>query len=274
MKTWLITGISRGFGLALAKAALARGDTVIGTVRGEAPAIESGQGSLHVLKLDVSDRDKVREQVARAIELAGGHMDVVVNNAGFGLVGAIEEATPDEVEKIFAVNFFGTLNVIQAALPFLRQQKGGHIINITSIAGHAPGTAAGIYAAAKHAVEGLSKCLSQEVAPFGIKVTAIAPGAFRTDFASDHSLMRSTATEGIYTETVDQMRKAFDNMAGNQIGDPAKAAQAILRVVDSNDPPVHLLLGADALQRARVKYDALRADMKAWEGVTLDTACD
>jgi NAD(P)-dependent dehydrogenase (short-subunit alcohol dehydrogenase family) len=271
MKSWLITGISRGLGLALAEAALARGDTVVGTVRGSVPSIAEGNGTLHVLKLDVTERVEIVATVDEAFVLADGKIDIVVNNAGFGLLGAIEEATADEVAKVFAANFLGTLNVIQAALPHLRVQKCGHIINITSIAGHAPGTGAGIYAAAKHAVEGLSKCLSQEVAPFGIKVTAVAPGAFRTDFASDHSLLRSKAAVGIWVETVDSTRSAFDKMHGNQLGDPKLAAQAMLKLADADNPPLHLFLGSDALNRARAKFDAFVTEVDSWHDVTLST---
>jgi len=271
MKHWFITGISRGLGRALAEAAMARGDTVVGTVRDLADAPPAGPGALHLLILDVSDRAAVGAAVDRAFALAGGRIDVVVNNAGFGLLGAIEEATPEEVDAVFATNFHGTLHVVQAALPRLRAQSGGHIINITSIAGHAPGTGAGLYAAAKHAVEGLTKCLAQEVAPFGIKVTAVAPGTFRTDFASDRTLLRSAPAAGVWTETVDKVRDAFGKLHGHQPGDPARAAQVILRVVDAPDPPLHLLLGSDALGRAQAKFAAVAAEVDAWAGVSAST---
>ena len=175
------------------------------------------------------------------------------------------------MERIFATNFHGTLHVIQAALPYLRAQRGGHILNITSIAGHAPGTGAGIYAAAKHAVEGLSKCLAQEVAPFGIKVTAVAPGTFRTDFASDRALLRSAPAADVWADTVDKVREAFGRLHGHQPGDPARAAQALLRVVDVADPPLHLLLGSDALARAQAKFAAVAAEVDAWAEVSRST---
>jgi NAD(P)-dependent dehydrogenase (short-subunit alcohol dehydrogenase family) len=173
MKTWFITGISRGLGKTLAEAALARGDTVIGTVREGAPDISPGRGTLHVLTLDVADADAIAPAVAEAFAKTA-RVDVLVNNAGYGLLGAIEEASDAEVARLFDVNVFGPFRLIRAALPRLRQQGSGHIVNITSIAGRAPMASPGMYAAAKSAVEGLSQSLGQEVAPFGLKVTAIA----------------------------------------------------------------------------------------------------
>lgn len=270
MKTWFITGISRGFGKALAEAALVRGDVVIGTVREGVPDVEASSGRLHVLPLEVTDNEAVKAAVARAFDL-GGTVDVIVNNAGFGLLGAVEEASADEIKRVFDVNFFGPLNVIKAALPRLRAQGSGHIVNITSIAGRAPGAGSGIYAAAKHALEGLSSSLIQEVGPLGIKVTTIAPGAFRTDFLSDHSIRKSQALEGVYGDSVDKARLAFGRMAGNQAGDPARAAAAIIEVVEAERPPLHLLLGSDALGRARGKLEAVIDEIGRWEKVTQNT---
>lgn len=270
MKTWLITGISRGLGLSLARAALARGDRVIGTVREGAPPIEAAPDQLHVLTLDMRDRDAVSEAVRQAFAIAGT-IDVVVNNAGFGLVGAVGEASREEIASVFDVNFFGPLELIQAALPFLRAQGSGHIINITSIAGRAPGMGAGIYAAAKHALEGLSKALAQEVAPQGIKVTTVAPGVFRTDFFTDHSIRTSSAQTDAWTDSVDKMRFAYKSASGRQPGDPDKAAQAMLTLVDAENPPVHLLLGSDALKRDRAKIAETLAEMDQWEAITTST---
>ena len=271
MTTWFITGIGRGLGQSLAEAALARGDTVIGTVRSGQPALAAGQGVLHVLPLEITDADSVKATVARAFALAG-KIDVIVNNAGYGLLGAIEEATDAEVARLYAVNVFGPFQIIRAALPHLRAQGSGHIINVTSIAGRAPMASSGLYAGAKFAMEGLSAALAQEVAPFGITVTAVAPGAFRTDFLSDHSIRRSTAdSANPYAETVGKALNYMDSMAGKQIGDPARAAEAIIALVDSPNPPLHLLLGSDALRRARAKLDATIAEINAWEAVTRST---
>ncbi len=186
MKTWFITGISRGLGLAIAKAALARGDTVVGTVREARPALEAPAGKLHVLTLDMADGAAVTAAVKQAFTLAG-RIDVIVNNAGYGLLGALESSSEAEVARLFAVDVFAPINVIRASLPYLRKQGSGHIINVTSIAGRAPNAGSAAYAGAKSALEAISQSLFQEVSPLGIKVTALAPGAFRTDFLSTHS---------------------------------------------------------------------------------------
>jgi NAD(P)-dependent dehydrogenase (short-subunit alcohol dehydrogenase family) len=269
MKTWFITGISRGLGKALAEAALARGDTVIGTVREGAPDIALGRGTLHVLTLDVADAVAIAPAVAEAFAKTA-RVDVLVNNAGYGLLGAIEEASDTEVARLFDVNVFGPFRLIRAALPRLRQQGSGHIVNITSIAGRAPMASSGMYAAAKSAVEGLSQSLGQEVAPFGLKVTAIAPGGFRTDFLTDHSVRRSQIADA-YVDSVGKSLAYLDAMAGRQIGDPARAAAAILTLVDAPEPPLHLLLGSDALRRGREKLDAVIEEIDRWKDLTRST---
>ena len=271
MKTWFITGVSRGLGKALAEAVLAKGDTVVGTVREGSPSIDHSAGELHVLKFDIADIQGVEAAVAQAFAV-NGRVDVVVNNAGYGLLGAIEEASDDELERLFAVNVFGPFRVIRAALPLLREQGSGHIVNITSIAGRAPMASSGAYAAAKSAMEGLSQSLSQEVAPFGIKVTAVAPGGFRTDFLSNHSVRRSSSQMvSTYAATVGKAIERLDEVAGKQMGDPARAAEAIIAVVQADKAPLHLLLGSDALRRAREKLDAVIDEMDTWEDVTRST---
>jgi len=270
MKNWLITGVSRGFGRALAEAALARGDTVIGTVREGDPRIASGKGSFHCLNLEIQDRAAIDQVVSQAFDLVG-RLDVVVNNAGYGLLSPIENASEPEIARVFAVNVFGPIRLIQAVLPRLRAQRSGHIINITSIAGRAPNAGSGIYAATKAALEGLSDSLIQEVGPLGIKVTAIAPGAFRTDFLSDHSLRKCRAWPDDYAATAGKVIETLGTMDGKQAGDPERAVQSILAVADSNTPPLHLLLGSDALRRAREKLDAVSQEMERWEEVTLST---
>ena len=270
MKTWFITGISRGLGLALAKAALADGDTVIGTVRSGGPDLPAGAGTLHVLTLDLADGAAAEAAVERAFALAG-RVDVIVNNAGYGLLGAVEKAGDADVARLFDVDVFSPFRIIRAALPHLRAQGSGHIVNITSIAGRAPGPGSSLYAAAKHALEGLTVGLAQEVAPLGIKVTAVAPGAFRTDFLSTHSIRKSEAEDAAYAASVGRSAAAFDTMAGKQLGDPDRAAQAILAAVRADNPPLHLLLGSDALQRAQTKLDALIEEMNRWEDVTRST---
>jgi NAD(P)-dependent dehydrogenase (short-subunit alcohol dehydrogenase family) len=269
MNTWFITGISRGFGLELARQLVARGDTVIGTVREGRPDVAPGPGSLHVLTLDVTDRAAVVRVVNEAF--AHGPVDVLVNNSGYGLLGALESASDAEIDRLFATNVFGPIAVIRAALPHLRAQGFGHIVNLSSIAGRAPSPGTSLYAATKFAIEGLSGSLAQELAPFGIKVTAVAPGAFRTDFLSGHSIRKSEDADAGYGASVGQTLGALDAMAGKQIGDPALAAAAMIAAVDADEPPLHLLLGSDALRRARAKLDAVTAEMDRWEAVTLGT---
>lgn len=269
MKTWFITGISRGLGKALAEAALARGDTVIGTVREGRPDIRSGNGMLHVLTLDLTDAGAIAPAVGAAFAKTG-RIDVVVNNAGYGLLGALEEASDAEFQRLFAVNVFAPFAIIRAALPELRRQGSGHIINITSIAGRAPTGSSGLYAATKSALEGLTQSLSQEIAPHGLRATAVAPGAFRTDFLSDHSIRRSQGA-GNYAESVGRSVAHLDAMAGRQIGDPDRAAAALLAVADSAQPPLHLLLGTDALRRAREKLGTVIDEIDRWEGLTRAT---
>ena len=270
MTNWFITGISRGLGKDLAEAALARGDVVVGTTRNGKSAIAASRGTLHVLPLEVGDAPAIESTVAKAFELAGG-LDVIVNNAAYGLLGAIENASDAEMARLFEVNVFGTFRVVRAALPKLRAQGRGHIINITSIAGRAPMAGSGLYAATKSAVEGLSESLAKEVGPLGIKVTAVAPGAFRTDFLSSHSIRKSLPASDAYADSVGQTMSRLDAMAGNQSGDPARAAQALLAIVDVKQPPLLVLLGSDALRRARENLDTLIEEMDRWEEVTRGT---
>jgi len=270
MRTWFITGVSRGLGQALANAALAEGDTVIGTVRGGTPDLATGSGKLHVITLDVADGEATEGTVRQAFVRAG-KIDVIVNNAGYGLLGALEKASDAEARRLFEVDVFAPIRIIRAALPYLRAQRSGHIVNITSIGGRAPGAGAALYAAAKYALEGLSASLAQELRPLGLKVTAVAPGAFRTDFLSAHSIRKSEAEDTAYAASVGRTSAAFDAMAGKQIGDPDRAAQAILAVVRSEDPPLHLLLGTYALRRARDKLDAVIEEIDRWEQVTRGT---
>jgi NAD(P)-dependent dehydrogenase (short-subunit alcohol dehydrogenase family) len=270
MKNWLITGVSRGLGKALAEAALARGDTVIGTVREGDPLIAKGKGVFHRLSLDMRDPKAIEAAASRTLALVD-RLDVVVNNAGHGLLGPIESVSDADMISLFETNVFGPVRLIRAVLPRLRAQRSGHIINVTSIAGRAPNAGSGVYAATKSALEGLSRALSQELAPLEIKVTAIAPGAFRTDFLSDHSIRRTEGGSGDYAASAGKVLVALDNMAGKQIGDPVRAAHSILEVVDSDTPPLHLLLGSDALRREREKLDNLIDEMDRWEAQTRST---
>jgi NAD(P)-dependent dehydrogenase (short-subunit alcohol dehydrogenase family) len=269
MKTWLITGISRGLGLALAKAALADGDNVIGTVRSGTPNLKAAPGKLQVVTVDVADGAAAETAIKQAFA-AAGTIDVIVNNAGYGLLGATEKATDAELTHIFAVDVFAPFRIIRTALPYLRAQGSGHIVNITSVAGRAPAAGYSLYASVKYALEGMSVSLAQELAPFGIKVTAVAPGAFRTDFLSAHSIRKSDA-DNAYAGNIGRITAAFDANDGKQIGDPERGAQAIIAAVKADNPPLHLLLGSDALRRAREKLDAVIEEIDRWEDLTRST---
>jgi NAD(P)-dependent dehydrogenase (short-subunit alcohol dehydrogenase family) len=218
----------------------------------------------------MTDPAAIRATIAKAHALHG-RLDVVVNNAGYGLLGSVEEATEEQVTHLFEVNFHGTRRVVQAVLPFLRQQRSGHILNITSIAGLAPGAGSGFYAASKFAVEGFTQSLAQEVAPLGIKVTLVEPGAFRTDFLSDRSIRNIAQEIADYAPTAGAAQTTLAKMAGHQIGDPLKGAAAIFQIVREPQPPLHLLLGSDALRRTRDKQAQLSADLQRWETLTLGT---
>ena len=271
MKTWFITGIVRGLGRDLAQAALRCGDTVIGTTRdGAAPALTGSRGALHVLRADLADTGVTERAVAEALALSE-RVDVIVNNAGYGLLGAAEAASDAEVARLFEVNVFAPFRLIRGFLPRLRDQGAGHVINITSIAGRAPMASSALYAAAKSKMEGLSHALAQEVAPLGVRVTAVAPGGFRTDFLTPHSIRRSGGMADIYGASVGKALDHLDAIAGRQLGDPRRAAEAILRLADSPEPPVHLLLGSDALRRTRERMAGDAAEMERWEETTRGT---
>lgn len=272
-KVWLITGIARGLGRALAETVLDRGDIVIGTIRNGMPPAELRNENLTVLPLELSSPD----QIAPAVEAASqayGRLDVIVNNAGYGLLGPIEVTSLDEVKHIFAVNFFGPLTLIQAVLPILREQRQGHIVNISSIAGIAPAPGSGIYAATKFALEGLSLSLAQEVAPFGIWVTLVEPGALRTEFLSQRSIKRTAANLDEYAATNGRAMDGLLPRPGQPLGDPAKAAAAIIEAVEADEPPLNLVLGTDALNRAYVRLNRFEEDLASWESVSVSTNLD
>ena len=260
MKTWFITGISRGLGLALAKAVVARGDALIGTVRGAAPDLPA-----KIIELDLADAAAIPAAIDAAFSHTG-RIDVLVNNAGYGLLGALEQATDAEIDRLLAVDLLAPMKLIRAALPRLRAQKQGHIINVTSIAGRAPGAVSAAYAAAKGGLEMLSAALAQELRPLGIHVTAVAPGAFRTDFLEPTSIQKSASADYATANVA-----AFDAMSGKQLGDPGRAARVILDIADSPTPPLHLLLGSDALQRARDKLAATAEEVARYEALTRTT---
>jgi NAD(P)-dependent dehydrogenase (short-subunit alcohol dehydrogenase family) len=269
-KVWFITGISRGFGRELASAAIGQGDFVVGTTRSGESDQESSSGRLAVLALDVTHPQDVASVVAKAWQIHG-YIDIVVNNAGFGLLGAVEEVEESQARQVFETNFFGLLNVVQSALPRLRAQVSGHIINISSIGGFAGFPGYGLYSASKFAVEGLSEALAAELQPLGIHVTIVEPGYFRTNFLSGNSLQRASRVIEAYAATSGKTRDSADERDGQQPGDPALAAKAIITVTRSPHPPLRFILGADAIARVRTKLVQVTKDLEDWESVSLNT---
>lgn len=268
----LITGVSSGFGRALAEAALAAGHTVVGTVRSETAkeAFEALSPQAAIARvLDVTDFERI-DGVVADIEARVGPVDVLVNNAGYGHEGIMEESPLAEMRRQFDVNVFGAVAMMKAVVPFMRERRRGRILNITSMGGHITMPGIAYYCGSKFALEGISETLGKELAPFGIAVTAAAPGSFRTDWAG-RSMTRTPRSIADYDAIFDPIRRAREEKSGRQPGDPAKAARAMLAVIDAEHPPAHLLLGSDALRLVREKWAALEDEIRAWEAVTVST---
>ena len=271
-RVWLITGASRGLGARMAEAALAHGDAVVATARNAADVVKrfGDHPALLGVSLDVTDE----AQAARAVDAAiarFGRIDVLVNNAGFGLLGAVEEATADEVRKLYETNVFGLLNVTRAVLPSMRARRSGHVLNLSSLGGHQSGLGFGLYCSTKFAVEGINQALHKELAPLGIHVTAVEPGYFRTEFLEGNSLTVSPKFIADYEGTSGQVRIAARSISLNQPGDPAKLAQAVIRLVESPKPPMRLPLGTDTLQVIRDHIDELQRETAEWAELAAST---
>ncbi|WP_224369002.1 oxidoreductase [Hyalangium versicolor] len=271
-KTFLITGASSGLGRAFAEAALAAGHTVVGTVRNESARATFEALEPHRAKavlLDVTDFARIEPAVAK-IEQDFGPVDVLVNNAGYGHEGILEESSIEELRHQFDVNVFGTVAMIKAVLPFMRRRRAGHIVNVTSMGGFITLPGISFYCGSKFALEGITETLAKEVKGLGIKVTALAPGSFRTDWAG-RSMVRTERSISDYDALFDPVRHARQEKSGRQAGDPTKAAQVLLQLVAMEHPPVHLLLGNDALKLVREKLGALEAEIQRWETITRST---
>ena len=271
-KLLLITGVSSGFGRALAQQALADGYRVAGTVRNAQAAQAFAAmcpARAHARILDVTQFDAI-DGVVADIEANVGAVDVLVNNAGYGHEGILEESPLSDMRRQFDVNVFGPVAMMKAVLPFMRARRRGHIVNITSMGGYITMPGIAYYCGSKFALEGISDTLASEVQPFGIAVTAIAPGSFRTDWAG-RSMQRSARSIADYDALFDPVRQAREDKSGKQPGDPARAARAILAVIEADAPPTHLLLGSDALQLVRGKLADLGRDLDAWEEVSVST---
>jgi NAD(P)-dependent dehydrogenase (short-subunit alcohol dehydrogenase family) len=271
-RVWLITGCSAGFGREIALAALAAGDRVLATARRPetlAELTDRGGDRVRTAALDVTDTGQIDTVAKTALE-EFGRIDVVVNNAGSGSVGAVEELTMDELRALMEVMFFGAVEVTKAVLPHLRAQGSGTVVQISSMGGQLSPPGYGAYCAAKFALEGISEALAAEVAPFGVKVLIVEPGSFRTEFGGGR--MHRSRTIDAYAVSTGGTREAVENMDGTQPGDPAKAAAAIVRAVGSADAPLRLALGADAVEAIRAHHEAVAADLAAWEEVSRATA--
>ena len=271
MARWLITGCSTGIGREIACAALEAGNAVVVTARRVESvtdlADEYGDRAVTVA-LDVTDKEQIATAVRTATDAFGG-IDVLVNNAGNGYLAAIEEGEDDQVRKLFDVNYFGVVDMIKAVLPGMRARGAGHIVNISSMTGLVANPPNGYYSSTKFALEALTEALAQEVKPFGIKVTAIEPGAFRTDWAA-RSMWESATPISEYDDTVGSRKTMIKEFANHLPGDPRKAAEAVLMVTGLDDPPLRLLLGRDVLKAVRDKLATFSASIDEWASVTKD----
>ena len=272
-RVWLVTGTSSGFGRAIARAALSRGDTVVGTAR-RADRLddlirEAPEGKSHALSLDLTDANGIRRAVEEVLGRFG-RIDVLVNNAGHGQVGAAEETTEEELRSIFEVHLFGPAALARAVLPSMRERRSGAIVQMSSFGGQVAYPGFSAYCATKFALEGFSEALAAEVAPMGVRVLIVEPGAFRTGF-SGGGLVESQALPE-YRATVGPTREMIKGIDGTQPGDPTKAAEAILTALDAEDTPLRLPLGADAVEGIHAKLDAVRLEIDEWSEVALGTA--
>lgn len=274
-KIWFITGVSGGLGRALAHEVALQGDIVFGTVR-NTEQIEKFNHLVHGktfgLELDVNDHHRIEILVTHIIDQFG-RIDVLVNNAGYGLFGAIEEVSMEEARKQMETNFFGALAVTQAVLPIMRRQKSGHILQISSMAGMRSSPGLGLYNASKFALEGFSEALALETEHLNIKVTLVEPGPFRTLWAGASSVRSEKIIEE-YNQNSGELIKTINDYSGTQPGDPVKAAKAIVKVVNSDNPPLRLALGKTALEGIRKKITQLGKNYDEWEKVSLDTSFD
>ncbi|MGF7151771.1 NAD(P)-dependent dehydrogenase (short-subunit alcohol dehydrogenase family) [Sphingomonas zeicaulis] len=272
MKTWFITGASRGFGARIARIALDQGDNVVATARNADAVIKTlgDHPALLALPLDVTDEAQAQAAAAAAIDRFG-RIDVLLNNAGFGLLGAVEEASAAEVERLYRTNVFGLLNVTRAVLPQMRAQRSGRILNISSIGGYRAGPGFGVYSSTKFAVEGLSESLHHELAPLGIQVTVVEPGYFRTDFLDSASLSVSPTRIEDYSETAGKVRAVAVDLNHGQPGDPDRLAHVLVAFADAPNPPIRLPLGSDTVAAIEAKHVADAAILADWRAVAVST---
>ncbi|WP_458368410.1 oxidoreductase [Pseudomonas mandelii] len=271
-RVWLITGASRGIGARIAAAALANGDAVVATARDASSVTQrfGTQPALLAVSLDVTNEAQGIAVAKAAIEHFG-RIDVLVNNAGFGLLGAVEEASADEVRRVYETNVFGLLNITRAVLPYMRAARSGHVINLSSVGGYASGPGFGVYCSTKFAVEGLSEALHAELAPVGVKVTVVEPGYFRTEFLEGNSLVESPSTIADYDSTAGEVRKIAKAVTLNQPGDPDKLAQAMIILVEAKKAPLRLPMGSDCVAAIEAKNAFVADELQTWREVSVST---
>ncbi|MFF2014583.1 oxidoreductase [Paenibacillus sp. NPDC058177] len=273
MSVWFITGASRGLGAEILREAIDHGHQVVAAVRNPdaIAALYADAGNrLLAVQVDVTNEEQIQAAVETTVERFG-RIDVLVNNAGRGLLSAVEEASDAAARLVFDTNVFGVLNVNRAVLPVMRAQRSGHVFNISSVGGFAQGAGWGIYGATKFALEGFSEAMHAELAPVGIKVTIVEPGYFRTDFLDSSSLHTESNIIEDYSETSGKMRSYAGKMNHNQPGDPVKAAQAILKVAGEQEPPLRLQLGSDCISRVEAKLHYVQNELNQWRELALST---
>ncbi|MFG6414587.1 oxidoreductase [Roseateles sp. DC23W] len=271
-RVWFITGASRGIGARITAAALGRGDAVVATARDAAAVTQrfGAQPGLLAVSLDVTDEAQAAQAVAAALARFG-RVDVLVNNAGYGLLGAVEEASADEVRRLYETNVFGLLNVTRAVLPTMRERRSGHVINVSSLGGVQSSAGFGVYCSTKFAVEGITEALHAELTPLGIHATVVEPGYFRTEFLEGQSLVTSPRVLADYAATAGAVREAAKQISLNQPGDPERLALAMLKLVDARTPPLRLPLGTDTLRVIADKHAFVERETAAWHEVAAST---
>lgn len=272
MRIWFITGASRGFGALIAKQALDAGDAVVATARNADHVTDAlGQNDrLLALPLDVTDQAQINDAVASAIKTFG-KVDVLVNNAGYGVIGAIEESSPEEVARVYATNVFGLLGVTRAILPHMRRARSGRVFNISSVGGFASRAGFGIYCSTKFAVEAISEALADELAPLGVHVTVVEPGGFRTDFLDPTSLNPHAQVIADYEEKVGPVRQWSIDANHAQPGDPEKLAVAMVRLAGEANPPLRIQFGSDSVGRVEQKTAFVLGELAQWRDLSLST---
>lgn len=270
-KTLFITGANSGFGLSIASAAIKAGHRVIGTIRSETSRATLGRSlpAIRTVMCDVTEFDRVPDVVAQA-EQEHGPVDVLINNAGYGHEGVLEESPLEEMRRQFDVNVFGAVAVAKAFLPRFRERRRGFIVNVTSMGGMITMPGIAYYCGSKFALQGISEVMRQEMAPFGVRVAAVCPGSFRTDWAG-RSMVRTERSIADYDALFDPIREARQTKSGKQLGDPDKLATAVLALVESEAPPPQLLLGSDALRLVSERIQRLQQEIDAWRAVTVST---